>query len=326
MPGKVPVSCVITNFNGRGLIEGAIASVLRQSVEVAEIIVADDASTDGSQKWLQAVAERYPQVRPVLRQANVGVAANRDLAMREANQPFVTHFDGDDLIGPGKIESEWDALEEREDAVAFSRIAWLHLVRPWRSSVLDPAPTVAGSAPDAVGRLVARHGPIPRDMLMSKSLYEKAGGLEHGLNLYEDWQFKLRLAAAAPTWCPTREIGTLYMQRGESLSKVRRERLAEAQAQVALSQLDMLLDCLGEDRLGRMLTARFGPGLEGIVPAERRSAVLDRFPGFADAVPAQPEAIRRRRNKLSLLSALPLIAKGTAARRAAAGLLPPWSD
>ncbi|MAM57860.1 MAG: glycosyl transferase family A, partial [Salinicola sp.] len=47
MPGKVPVSCVITNFNGRGLIEGAIASVLRQSVEVAEIIVADDASTDG---------------------------------------------------------------------------------------------------------------------------------------------------------------------------------------------------------------------------------------------------------------------------------------
>ena len=129
-----------------------------------------------------------------------------------------------------------------------------------------------------------------------------SGGFEHGLNLYEDWQFKLRLAAAAPTWCPTREIGTLYMQRGESLSKVRRERLAEAQAQVALSQLDMLLDCLGEDRLGRMLTARFGPGLEGIVPAERRSAVLDRFPGFADAVPAQPEAIRRRRSRSSDVS------------------------
>ena len=252
-PTIAPVSCVITSYNNRATIGLAIASVLCQSMPVAEIIVADDASSDGSPEFLRRVAHAVPNLRLITRRRNLGVAANRDLALREAGHPFVTHLDGDDLFARRKIEREWEALAGSKHDVAYSAIACLDPARPWRSVLRKPSSTVSGARDAIAARLLARRGDIPRDMLLSKALFEEAGGFDHDLRLYEDWAFKLRLAIRAGAWRNSGTLGTLYVQRAASLSSadtamhqsartevVRRSlgqlHLDPAQVQVALAQ------------------------------------------------------------------------------------------
>ena len=68
-------------------------------------------------------------------------------------------------------------------------------------------------------QLLLRSMAIPRDMLLSKELYIKAGGYRHELSIYEDWDFKLRLSSLVSTWIYTHQIGTIYVQHSTGLSK-----------------------------------------------------------------------------------------------------------
>ena len=214
-----PISCIITSYNNRDTIGSAVASVLNQSLPVAEIIVADDASTDGSQDLLRRLAERAPSVRVMSRTENVGVARNRDEATRAASQPFVTHLDGDDLIAPDKIKGEWSVLKGAPRDVACSPFATLKPMRPWFGRLRDPA-HLAGAEASVVGaRLASRSHVVPRDMLLSRALFIEAGGFEHDQRLYEDWTFKMRLASTGARWVVSRQLGTLYMQHAGSLSR-----------------------------------------------------------------------------------------------------------
>ena len=211
-----PVSCIITSYNKQRELRAAVMSVLRQTLPVAEIIVADDGSSDGSREMIAALAQEHACITPLLRERNLGVSANRDLAIRAASQPFVTHLDGDDLF----------AQEGRTDAVAYSLVARVWPGKWWRSRVLDPAETV-GNPQDAFARLLARAGAIPRDMMLSRALFESAGGFDHSVPLYEDWDFKLRLAGKAREWRASGVVGTLYVQHASGLSSADRARHAE---------------------------------------------------------------------------------------------------
>ena len=243
----LPISCIITSYNRRDLLKRAVASVLDQSRSVAEIIVADDASTDGSVEFIADLGRRYSNITPVLREQNIGVAANRDLAIRQASQPFVTHLDGDDLFAPTKIEAEWSALGGDPDAVAYSYIALITTRMFLRSSVLDPGLTAEGKKEAVFANFVTRSGPLPRDMLLSKELYIKAGGMTHGVALYEDWEFKMRLAAMAHGWRHSRAIGTLYIHQPNSLSHSEPEEHSKWKRHALESVRKHLSGVLGED-------------------------------------------------------------------------------
>lgn len=72
MAAKPSVSIVIPNWNGVYLMEKHLGNVIRFSPG-AEVIVADDMSTDGSVEWLK---KNYPQVTVVTRNKREGFAAN----------------------------------------------------------------------------------------------------------------------------------------------------------------------------------------------------------------------------------------------------------
>lgn len=79
-PERPVVSVCIANYNGVGVLEDCIASVLSQNAEVhIEIIVHDDASGDGSVEWIR---RHYPGVELLASEENVGfcIANNRMVA------------------------------------------------------------------------------------------------------------------------------------------------------------------------------------------------------------------------------------------------------
>lgn len=225
------ISCIIVSYNQVEYLDQAIESVLAQTRPVDEIIVADDASTDASRDLIRALAVRHQMIRPVFREANIGVAANRDLAIRAASGAFITTLDGDDYFYPSKIEHEWAALTANPNSIAYSQIA-----RVDESGSTIQFPDLS-AFPDRALRerldyVANLYGPIPRDMLLAKDVFLRVGGFHHDLKAYEDWNLKIRLAAESNDWICSGQVGIAYRQTGKGLSSMtwRQNRLAMLRA------------------------------------------------------------------------------------------------
>jgi glycosyltransferase involved in cell wall biosynthesis len=100
------VSVIIPSYNRKPLVSRAIDSVLQQTFRDFEIIVVDDASTDGTgedltQNYGKEIIYRYlPQ--------NCGVAEARNEGIKAAKGSFIAFLDSDDLWYPKKLKSQMD--------------------------------------------------------------------------------------------------------------------------------------------------------------------------------------------------------------------------
>lgn len=91
------VSVVIITYNHRPYIEECLASVLSQDLEGDwEVIVADDASTDGTTDILLELAASNPRLAVLTTPTNLGVQKNLRRALSAATAEFVATLEGDD--------------------------------------------------------------------------------------------------------------------------------------------------------------------------------------------------------------------------------------
>lgn len=98
---RLAISVIITCYNLERYIAGAIRSVLDQSSAAAEIIVVDDASTDGSRERIAAFGDR---IRLVALARNEGVLGATLAGLHVATGEIVAFLDGDDLWRPHKLD------------------------------------------------------------------------------------------------------------------------------------------------------------------------------------------------------------------------------
>ena len=211
------ISCVIVSYNNGELLKEAVMSVIGQTRPVDEIILADDASTDGSRPLIEALARSHPNIRPVFRERNLGVSANRDLAMRDATGDFLTWLDGDDYFLPAKIEAEANAVCQRRDAIGYSDVR-IGDRRKNRDQGFVIADFSRLAPPDRVRWLLRRTRESPRSLLISKDVHQRIGGYNHNLRTYEDWDYILRVAAEPLHWAHSGTEGTVA-HRGGGLSR-----------------------------------------------------------------------------------------------------------
>ncbi len=183
---------VITCHNNADTIVGAVLSCLNQTLPFDEIVVVDDASRDASRERLSELERLYSSIRTVFLSSQVGPSAARDIGIRRLATDYVTQLDGDDQFWPTKTAEEARQLAGESRALAFSDIL---LVLPDRTLLQECSAYEGVSGPDLFGRLLARQPQIPRDMTLPRELYFEAGGYDLVSHLYEDWEFKLRLAA-----------------------------------------------------------------------------------------------------------------------------------
>lgn len=102
------ISVVIPVFDGERTLGEAIESVLAQPRGVAEILVVDDGSTDGS----AAVAQTFGPPVQVLTQPRSGIGAARNRGIEAATGERLTFLDADDLWSPDKLEVQLQAMAD----------------------------------------------------------------------------------------------------------------------------------------------------------------------------------------------------------------------
>ena len=109
MSGLPTVSVCIANYNGLGIIDDCIASVLAQDCEFPiEIIVHDDASNDGS---AQHIHGKYPEVRLIESGENVGFCVANNRMAQAAKGEYLLLLNNDAALYPDALATLYQAAQ-----------------------------------------------------------------------------------------------------------------------------------------------------------------------------------------------------------------------
>lgn len=191
------VSVVIPCYNYGRYLEGAVRSSLDQPGVRVDVVVVDDASTDGSQRIATELADSDNRVRVVMHARNQGHVETYNEALAMATGEFVVKLDADDLLSPGSLVRS-AALMTANPGVVFC------YGRPvvFRGEVPQYEPTrVRGwtvwEGNTWIRRVLNRgHNVIhqPEVMIRRRAVVE-AGGYRTELRWAEDYNLWLRLAA-----------------------------------------------------------------------------------------------------------------------------------
>lgn len=117
-PPAVTRSVILVNHNGRAEIVRCLQS-LRWDDTAAEIIVVDNASTDGS---ADLIAQAFPEVRLVRSPVNGGFGAGNNLGVRAASGEILLFLNPDTVVEPNWATPLLAALEDPTVGLATAKI------------------------------------------------------------------------------------------------------------------------------------------------------------------------------------------------------------
>ncbi len=111
---NVKVSIIIPHWNGIEILSECITSLLETKHNSYEIIVVDNASTDGSQSWLK---NTHPQIRLIENDKNYGYAGGCNRGALGANGDYLVFLNNDTIQDPNWIKY-LEILMEKEEMIA----------------------------------------------------------------------------------------------------------------------------------------------------------------------------------------------------------------
>lgn len=122
--GNTYLTIVIPVWNREREIARSIDSVAKQIGDrPGEIIVVDNASTDGTVRAVRELIRRYPFVSLVELSCHNNAATARNAGLRLANGEYIWFIDSDDYVTDGAIDCIWRALKAGSpDILRFDKI------------------------------------------------------------------------------------------------------------------------------------------------------------------------------------------------------------
>lgn len=176
-PDHPVCSVCIANYNGAGLLDDCLASVLAQEGDFSiEIIVHDDASTDDSVTLLR---DRYPQVEVLAADQNVGFCVSNNRMVEQARGEFVLLLNNDAALHADAISSLLTAARVAATPVILTlpQYDWSTNALVDRGCLLDPFYNPVPNLDSARGNVAMAIGAC---MFLPRSLWNDLGG-------FPDW-------------------------------------------------------------------------------------------------------------------------------------------
>lgn len=112
------VSVAIATYNGSKYLQQQMDSILGQTYKNIEIVISDDASTDGTGKIIASYAEKFSRVRFSINEKNIGFMKNFENALLKCSGEFIALCDQDDVWEAHKIERLLDAIGDCDIAAS----------------------------------------------------------------------------------------------------------------------------------------------------------------------------------------------------------------
>jgi len=200
----------MTCYNAENTIARAVDSALAQDWGNFEIIIVDDASTDGTPQILQSMAAKYPKTRICINAKNGGVAVSRNRIIEEAKGLFIAFFDDDDESAPERLARQYRRITEYEDKFSNGAFVLCHTARTQRypdgTERYEPTMGTDKNSASPQGKAVARRiltgkpvagvfGSTATCSQMARTeTYRDLGGFDPSFRRGEDTDFNIRAA------------------------------------------------------------------------------------------------------------------------------------
>jgi glycosyltransferase involved in cell wall biosynthesis len=201
------VSIIIPSHNKAAFVADAVASALSQG-DRCEVIVVDDASTDGSREILRGISASHPALRLIELPVNRGGSHCRNIGLREARGTFAMFLDADDLLRPGCCTGRLDAALRHAD-----HDLWVFPMQVFRDDPASPTGEwVPNPGPHLDHFLAHRLDWSVMQPLWRREFLVRIGGFDEGFVRLQDPELHVRaLLAGARVKCfPNAEADCLY--------------------------------------------------------------------------------------------------------------------
>jgi len=211
-PAMTPrVSVIIPAYNARSSLGETLDSVIAQTYDDWEAIVADDSSTDGTVEFASGY---HPRVRCVRSERNLGIGGARNLALTQAAGELVALLDADDLWRPEYLQSQvahYDAAiaaGERVGIVCCDATVVYPSGRQVRSYTRSPITLDT----------LLRHNTIYVSALAPRALIDGLGAFATDCLGTEDYDMWLRILETGHTALVVNEPLAIYRDGDETVS------------------------------------------------------------------------------------------------------------
>lgn len=204
------ISVIVLTYNNLDLTKACLESLLRWSnYPNIEIIVVDNASTDGSPQYLRELKREHDEINLILNEQNLGFAAGNNVGLKVATGDYLVLLNNDTVVTPGWLLTMARHLQANGD---------IGLIGPVTNNIGNEAKiniaykSTAEMLPQALARTTLHMGQrIPLRtaaffcVMMPRSVYEQVGLLDEnfGRGFFEDddycrrvEQLGLRIACA----------------------------------------------------------------------------------------------------------------------------------
>jgi glycosyltransferase involved in cell wall biosynthesis len=120
VPAAPRVRIFLRSYNRRDYLEAAVDAILAQTCDDFDLVIIDDASTDGASDLARAYANTFPdRISAIVKPVNRGLMDSIELSLALADETeYVAFVDDDDLWQPGKLTRQL-AEFERDPALGL---------------------------------------------------------------------------------------------------------------------------------------------------------------------------------------------------------------
>ena len=214
------VSVIIPTRNRSSLLERALKSVTAQTYKDWEIIIIDDASSDGTENAVSVFQNGI--IRYIRLSERKGGAVARNTGIKEAKGEFIAFLDDDDEWLPEKLEKQMNVIlrdnsialcytgrqikKEGNNFFGFSKKYSFHL--PASDDHFKSIMTDNFVGPSS-------------SVLIKKEVLDSAGGFDENLPCYQDYELFIRILRNGKAYGINEGLVNYYIGREEHVSLAR---------------------------------------------------------------------------------------------------------
>lgn len=187
------VTVYITTYNRLELLKRAVESVLNQSYQNIEIIVADDGSTDGTHAYLNEMQEQGLLLSTINETGkSKGACYGRNKALSLATGYFITGLDDDDYFENWRIETfinYWERASVENESMLAGLFDSMIEITPTRTLITHQKQLVTPQE-------LRTANLIGNQVFTKASYFRKLNGFDETMPALQDWEMWIRLAKA----------------------------------------------------------------------------------------------------------------------------------
>ncbi len=180
------ISVVIPTYNRYKVLKRALESVLAQSYPAKEIIVIDDGSNDDTSE----IVKEFPGIKYHF-QKNSGVSSARNRGIKASTSEWIAFLDSDDEWHKEKLKEHVDFHTQNTDTlISYTNERWI------RNSVEVQLPKKYRKHGGYIFKECLSHCIIaPSATIIHRTLFDKVGLFDESLEVCEDYDLWLKIAA-----------------------------------------------------------------------------------------------------------------------------------